>query len=126
MKQEFDKNKLDLVKQKGFCTYEYMTDFENFKEKLASKENFYSSLTGTKMSDKEYDHVLNVWNKIEMKTMKDYYDLYLKCDVTLLADVFEKFRNNSLINYLSAPGLSWNAMLKMTKIKLELITDPDM
>ena len=68
-----------------------------------------------------------------MKTMKDYHDLYLKCDVLLLADVFEKCRNKSLKNYgvcpshcLSAPDLSWDAMLKMTKIKLELITDPDM
>ena len=55
-----------------------------------------------------------------MKTMKGYHDLYLKCDVLLLADVFEKFRNNSLKNYglcpshyLSEPVLSWNAMLNM-------------
>ena len=63
-----------------------------------------------------------VWNKFEMKTMKDYHNLYLKCDVLLLVDVFEKFRNNSFTNYrlcpshyLSAPGLSWDAMLKMKK-----------
>ena len=65
--------------------------------------------------------------------MKDYYDLYLKCDAFLSADVFEKSRNNSLKNYelcpthyLSAPALSWNAMLNMTKVKLELIPDSDM
>ena len=34
-----------------------------------------------------------------MKRMKDYHDLYLKCDVLLLADVSENFRNNSLKNY---------------------------
>ena len=68
-----------------------------------------------------------------MKTMKDYHNLYLKCDVLLLFVVLEKFRNNSLKNYgpcpthyLSTPGLSWNAMLKMTKIELELAPDPDM
>ena len=68
-----------------------------------------------------------------MKTMKDYHDLYLKCEVLLLADVFEKFRNNRLENYrlcpshyLSPPGLSWDAILKMTKVKLVLIIDPDM
>ena len=68
-----------------------------------------------------------------MKTIKDYHDLYLKCDVLLLADVFEKFRNNRLKNYglcpscyLSAPGFSLDAMLKMTKIKFELIPDPNM
>ena len=59
--------------------------------------------------------------------------LYLKCDVLLLACVFEIFRNNSFKNYglctthfLSVPGLSWDAMLIMTKIKLELISDPEM
>ena len=68
-----------------------------------------------------------------MKTMKDYHDLYLKLDVLLLADVFENFREVCLDNYkldsvwyLTAPGLSWDAMLKVTKIKLELLTDPDM
>ena len=68
-----------------------------------------------------------------MKTMKDYHDLYLKCDVLLLVDVFEKFRNNSLKNYgsclshyLNAPASSWNAMAHMAKVEFELITDPDM
>ena len=42
--------------------------------------------------------------KCEMKTIKDYHDLYLKCDVLLLADVFEKFRNNSLKNYVLCPS----------------------
>ena len=55
--------------------------------------------------------------------MKDYHDLYLKCNVLLLADVHEKFRNNSLKNhglylthYLNAPDLSWDAMLIMIKV----------
>ena len=99
-----------------------MSDFEKFKEELPCKEKFYSSLTDREITGKEYEHVLNVWNKFEMKTMKDYHGLSLKCDVLLLADVFEKNRDNSLKNYgsckshyLSAPGLSRNAMLKMTK-----------
>ena len=94
LSQEFDKNVLDLVKQKGFYPYEYMSDFEKFKEQLPSKEKFYSLLTGKKISDKKYEHVLEVRNKFEMKTMKDYHDFYLKCNVLLLADVFEKCRNN--------------------------------
>ena len=108
-----------------------MTDFEKFKGKISCKEKFYSSLTCKKINDKEYDHFLKVWNKFEMKTMKDYHDLYLKCDVLLLADLFEKITNNSLKNYgsctshyLRARGLSWDVMLKMTKIKLEFIIDP--
>ena len=65
--------------------------------------------------------------------MKDYHDLYLKCDVLLLADVFEKIRNNSLKNYglypshyLSALALSWGAILNMKRVELELILDLDM
>ena len=133
LSQEFDNNVLDLVKQKGFYPYEYMTDFEKLKEELRSKEKFYSFLTDIKIIDEVYEHVINVWKNFEMKTMKDYRDLYLKCDILLLTDVSEKFKNNNLKNYglcpshyLSAPGLSWDAMLKKTKIKLGLIPDPDM
>ena len=129
--QEFDNNVLDLVLHKGFYPYEYISDFERFKEQLTSKEKFYSSLTGKNISDKE--NALNVWNKFERKTTKDHHDLYLKCEVLLLADMFEKFRNSSLKNYglctsycLSAPGLSWDAMIKMEKIELELIRALDM
>ena len=45
MSQEFDSNILDLFQQKRFYPYEYMSDFEKIKEKLQSKEKFYSSLT---------------------------------------------------------------------------------
>ena len=65
--------------------------------------------------------------------MKDYHDLYLEYDVLLLADVFENFGNNSIKNsglcsshFLGTPTLSWDAMLNVAKVKLELITDPDM
>ena len=98
-----------------------MSDIEKFKEQLPSKEIFYS-----------YEHVLNVWKKFKTKTVKNYHDLYLKCDVSLSADVFEKFRNKSLKNYglcpsryFSALGLSWDAILKMTKVELEFIPYPD-
>ena len=109
-----------------------MNDFEKFKE-LSNKKKFYSSLTGKEISDKEYEHVVQVWNRFEMETMKDYHDLYLKCDVLLLADVFENFRYKSLKNYglclshyLSAPTLSWDAMFNMTKVELKLISDANM
>ena len=81
-----------------------MSDAEEFKEELLSKERFYGSLTDRKIIDKEYEHVFNVWNKFEMKMMKDNHELYLKCDVSVLADVFKKFRNNNLKNYGLCPG----------------------
>ena len=99
LNQEFNNNVLDLVKQKGFYPYKYISDFEKFKEQLPRKEMFCSFLTGKKIIDKEYEHVVKVSNIFEMKTTKDYYDLYLKCYVLLLTDVFEIFRNNSLKNY---------------------------
>ena len=59
--------------------------------------------------------------------MKDYDDFYLKCGVLLLADVFEKCRNNRLKNYricqshyFNTPGVSWDAMFKMKKLSLNL------
>ena len=65
--------------------------------------------------------------------MGEYHDLYLKSDVLLLADVFKSFRKTCLqyykldrCHYFTSPGLSWDAMLKMTNIKLELMTDVDM
>ena len=70
-----------------------MSGFEKVKEKLPRKENLYSLLTSKKNNDKEYQHVLKVWDKFEMKTMKDYHD----CDTLLLNDVFEKPRNVHVI-----------------------------
>ena len=91
LSQELNNNVLDLVKQIWFYPYEYMNNFEKFKEELPCKEKL-------KITDKEYEHVIDVWKKFKIKTMKGYHDLYLKCDVLLLADVFEKFRNNNLKN----------------------------
>ena len=94
MSQEFNDNIIDLVKQKGFYPYGCVSDSEKFKEELSGKEKLYSSLTDRKINDKEYEHVFIVWNKFKMKTMKDYHDLYLKRDIFLLSNVFEKVRNN--------------------------------
>ena len=52
LSQDFDKNKLDLVKEKGFYFHEYMSDFEKSRKQLPSKEKFYSFLTGKKINDK--------------------------------------------------------------------------
>lgn len=64
--------------------------------------------------------------------MQEYTDLYLKSDVVILADIFERFRNQSMLSYgldcahyFTTPGFSWDAMLKFTKVSIELITDID-
>ena len=107
-----------------------MNDFKKFREELPSKKKFHSSLTEENLVTKNMNLFFCVWKKIEMKTMKGYYNLYLKYDVLLSANVFETFRKNSLKNYrlcpshyLSAPDLSSNALFIIRKIKLELIPD---
>ena len=57
-----------------------MSNFKKFKEQLPKKEKFYISLTSKNISDKEYENILQVWNESKMKGMKDYHDLYFKCD----------------------------------------------
>ena len=76
LSQEFNNKVLDSVKLKGFYPYEYMNGFEKFEKELSSKEKFYSSLSSKKSSDNDYEHVLGVWDRFEMKTMKDCHNLY--------------------------------------------------
>ena len=69
-----------------------MDSFEKFfEDKLPDKCEFFSSLKDRCISEKDCFKVINVWNVFKMNTMGDYHDLYLKTDVSLLADVFEKF-----------------------------------
>ena len=125
---------VELIKQKGFYPYEYMDKEEKFKEdKPPPQKAFYSKLSGSGISEKNYNHVWNVWNSFNMKTMLDYHELYNETDVLLLADVFENFRDICLkeygldpVYYFTAPGLAWDARLKMTDIQLELLCDPNM
>ena len=125
---------VELIKQKGFYPYEYMNTEEKFKNtKLPPREAFYSKLSEKGITEKNYKHACNVWNTFKMKTFKDYHKLYNETDVLLLADVFENFRNLCLkiygldpVYYFTAPGLAWDACLKMTNINLELLSDPNM
>ena len=124
----------ELIKQKGFYPYEYMNTEEKFNDtKLPPREAFYSKLSGRGITEKDYKHAWNVWNTFNMKTFKDYHELYNETDVLLLADVFENFRDLCLkiygldpVYYYTAPGLAWDACLKMTNIDLELLSDNDM
>ena len=130
----FTSNQVKLLKQKGFFPYDYMDNIEKLKDpKPPAQKAFYSKLTGKGINNYNYNHVLNVWKTWKMKTFKEYLELYNVTDVLLLADVFENFRDICLKNYgldpvyyYTAPGLAWDAMLKMTNISLELLNDVDM
>ena len=140
--EEFGSKNLELLKQKGDYPYEYMNSFERFnEEKLPARKYFYSSTKDGKIGDDgkisdghisvvDYLTCEKIWDKFEMKTMGDYHDHYLKKDVLLSADVFEKFIAACLKTYgldpchcFSSSGLIWHAMLKITGVKLEKISD---
>ena len=127
----FKGKRLDLMSQKGVYPYLYMDSFEKFNEKeLPIKDQFYSILNDQHITYDEYNHAKEVWNTFNIKRMGEYHDLYLVSNVLLLTDVFENFRKTCMqyyklypCHYFTSPGLSWDAMLKMTNIKLELMTD---
>ena len=134
LKKNYTGDKLSLVKRKGVYPYEYMDSLERFKEtKLPPKEAFYSRLTEEDISDEDYTHAKKVWRVFKMEHFQDYHNLYNETDVLLLADVFESFRNICIENYnldpayyYTAPSLAWDACLKITDAKLELLIDIDM
>ena len=132
--EEFTGKELSLMSQKGAYPYNFIDSFEKFNQtELLTKDQFCSILNDQHITNDEYKNAKKVWKVFNIKTMGEYHDLYLKSDVLLLADVFENFRKTCLqyykldpCHYFTSPGLSWDAMLKMTNIKLELMTDVDM
>ncbi|KAL4104589.1 hypothetical protein QTP88_019883 [Uroleucon formosanum] len=106
----FSQEALDLVTRKGVFPYEYVDN--------------------EKISDEDYIHAENIWHTFDIKTLGEYSDLYLKTDVTILADVFENFRDLclstlelDLAHYMIAPGFAFDCMLKYTKVKLSRLKD---
>ena len=84
------------------------------------------------ITDADYAHAKRVCKDFEIKNLGEYHDLYLQSNTLLFADVFENFRNMCLeihefdpAKFLSAPGLAWQAALKKTKAKLDLLADID-
>ena len=134
LEKYFTTKQVKLLKQKGFFPYDYMDSIEKLKDtKPPPQKAFYSKLTGKGINNYNYQHVLNVWKTWKMKTFKEYLELYNITDVLLLADVFENFRDICLKNYgldpvyyYTAPGLAWDACLKMTGVNLELLSNIDM
>ena len=95
-------------------------------------EDFKNDLTGDNISEEDFQFFSKTYKQFNIRTLGEYHDLYLKTDVLLLADVFENFRKMckdyyglDCCNNISAPGLAWQALLKMTGQTLELISDID-
>ena len=126
-----DDEKFEKVIRKGVFPYEWLTCVNSLSEtKLPSKNAFYSRLNLDGISDEDYDHANRVWKTFGMSSMREYHDLYLKTDALLPADVFENFRDMALEHFevdpchsLTAPSMFYDALLKMTRDELELVSD---
>jgi hypothetical protein len=122
-----------LLFAKGVFPYQYFNSLERFKEtKLPPKEKFYNSLKEEEISDEDYERAQKIWKNFNCKTFEDFHNHYLMTDVLLLSDVYECFRRTGMnfygldpCQYLTLPAFSWDALLKYTDIKLELISDPE-
>ena len=120
-----EENKRRVLLKKGIYPYEYMDSFERFDEtQLPEKETFYSSLSGKGITDEDYAHAKQVWETFGCRNLGDYHNLYVETNLLqLAADMFENFRKVCQerygldpAHYYSAPGLSWDALLKKTGV----------
>ena len=119
--------------KKGIYPYDYFDNIKKYKEnKLPNQKYFKNKLNNKNISNDDYKHATNVFKTFKCNNLLDYSILYLKTDLCHLADVFQKFSNFTYETYeldcrhsFTLPGYSWECMLKMTKIELELISDSD-
>ena len=108
-----------------------MDGLDTFDETvLPNKDAFYNELNLEDITDEDYIHAQKVFKEFKLTNLGEYHDLYVQSNTLLLADVFENFRNKCIkiyeldpAHFLSAPGLAWQAHLKKTRVKLELLTD---
>ena len=135
-----DDEKFKLLMGKGVYPYEYMTKMEVMKQtQLPPKEAFFSNLQGFGISDKDYERAKLCFEKFGCKTLEDYTMMYVVLDVLQLASCFEKLRRTSLkkgalaldpAHFITAPSLSWSAMLlhacEKNDLRIENMTDMEM
>ena len=130
----FTRKQQSLLVRKGVYLYEYMDSWSKFEEdRLPSIDDLYNKLNMSRISDDDYKQAKRVWGEFGSRNLGEYHDLNLKTNVILLSNIFEKFRKVCMENYgldpahfYIAPGLVWQACLKKTGMKPDLITDPDM
>ena len=128
-----NQEKKDLLMRKGVFCYDYFDDISKFEEKnLPAQKDFYSTLNFAGISDDDYSHAQKVWQSFGLENFGQYHDLYLILDTELLADAFQQFRKVihreyglDPCHFFTTPGLAWSACMKISNLKLELITDID-
>ena len=126
--------KKKMILQKGIYPYEYVTSIEKLRrtKRIPKQKHFFSTLTNSSVSDADYAHSKKVFKAFQCQDLVDYTELYCTMDVGILAEVVSQFRKLVLDNfkldcchYISTPQMSFDCMLWLTKVEIELLTDID-
>ena len=127
-------NKIKLLTGgKGIYPYSLCNDAEIMKKmkSFPKKEHFFNDLTNTTCSLEDYDFAKNVYKSFNCKNFYEYTILYNHTDTLILAEIMMVYRKiiqdnfqMDINHFLGIPGLSFNIMLKISKVKLELISNP--
>ena len=131
--QIYPESDVELLERKGLFATTTLTRSRLSKNLLYLYERHSSTLSKALSSATDYAHAKHVFANYQCESLKDHMQLYLLSDICLLADVFQMFLYNSLLEYhldpayfVSAPQLAWNAILKHINRPIPLITDPKM
>ena len=116
---EVNKENLDLLLSKGVFPYTWFDHHNKLTQTaLPARSEWYDTLSESDVSDETFEKAQKVWNLLNMKTFKEYHDLYLFGDVMSLADVISSFRDTFMkthkldpVYYVSTSSYSWDAML---------------
>ena len=129
-----DENRLKLLHRKGVFPYDYMDSEDKLNETLLpARAEFHNSLTNSPITDAQYELAQHMWDQFECNTIRDYLELYLVLDTMLLAGLVEAYRSTTEshfkldpLHYVSSASLSMDAMLRVTRIKLQKLPSTDM
>ena len=121
-----------LLRKKGSVPYSFYKSHESFNETNLTPEMFYNDLKDEMEPKETYEKAKKIWEHFNCKNHGEFIDLYLKSDVMLLSDCFERFREINMKHFkidpchcYSAPGLTWQAGLKYTDVELDLLPTID-
>ena len=128
-KKHFPDN-FELLKEKVWFPYEWLTKENLLDKQLPSIGKFYSSLKLQNITKEEYDKTIDIYKKLVCKNVKDYLEIYMKLDICLQSDIFNAFRNTiwnkfeiDCSKYITNCSLSLDLMLNYTKVKIQLFKD---
>jgi hypothetical protein len=130
-----NENQLQLIKQKGYFPYQYLTNLAEFEKltEIPAIEFFYSDLSGCTITEAAHEHAKNVFSAFHMTNMREYLELYNRVDVLLLteaivcfrAEVYSKFELD-MCQYISLSQMAFDCYLKYTGTEIELMSNIDM